>query len=204
MPGHDKKENAAGANKVVLVVGRWQPFHLGHLDLIKRAIGLYGDVILGIGSSNKSNTWENPFTIEERISMIKACLNAEKLSKKVSIVPIPDVGNDELWLKLVQETIPGINVVITGNDWCRRIFSEAGYKVLPPRFFRKEFYNGTRIRDDICNRNEDWRKKVHPTVSRMIDGITGLDDRFRIREGRGTIDGRPCSVINISARKKRD
>jgi len=197
------KPDAKAKRVVVLVVGRWQPFHLGHLDLVRRAIREYGDIILGIGSSNKSNTWENPFTLNERIIMILSCLKAEGLFDRVTIVPIPDVGNDVLWLKQVEDMLPEIGLVITGNDWCWRIFQEAGYNVMPPKFFRKEFYNGTKIREDICSHKDVWRKKVHPTVAGMIDSIPGLDERFRTKEckGKTTTDGRRrCKIIT---RKKR-
>lgn len=179
MPRQNKAKAEGAKNRIVLVVGRWQPFHLGHLDLLRRSIKKYGDIVIGIGSSNKSHTRENPFTLEERVSMISACLHAEKLSGRVVIVPIPDIGNDSKWLKMVERMIPEIGIVITGNDWCRRIFSEAGYTVLPPRFCRKEFYNGTHIREDICSQKKIWKKKVHPAVYEIIEGIAGLDDRFK-------------------------
>ena len=50
-----------------LFIGRFQPFHLGHLKDIKRAIQEVDELVIGVGSSNEECTKENPFTVEERI-----------------------------------------------------------------------------------------------------------------------------------------
>ena len=43
-----------------LLIGRFQPFHLGHLDAIKFALSKVDKIWLGIGSSNKTPGKENP------------------------------------------------------------------------------------------------------------------------------------------------
>ncbi|EQD45121.1 nicotinamide-nucleotide adenylyltransferase, partial [mine drainage metagenome] len=48
------------------VVGRFQPFHNGHLHVIKEILSQYSSVIIGIGSAQYSHTMENPFTAGER------------------------------------------------------------------------------------------------------------------------------------------
>ena len=39
-------------NRIALIVGRFQPFHKGHLFLIKKALEKANKTIIGIGSSN--------------------------------------------------------------------------------------------------------------------------------------------------------
>ena len=48
------------------LIGRFQPFHLGHLEAINFALSKIDQLYIGIGSSNKSNQPRNPFNAEER------------------------------------------------------------------------------------------------------------------------------------------
>ena len=52
------------------LIGRFQPFHLGHLEAIKFALGKVEHLHVGIGSSNKSYEERNPFTADVRKKMI--------------------------------------------------------------------------------------------------------------------------------------
>ena len=53
-----------------LVIGRFQPFHIGHEFLVRKALDECDKVIVGIGSAEKCYTPENPFTCGERVDMI--------------------------------------------------------------------------------------------------------------------------------------
>ena len=53
-----------------LLIGRFQPFHLGHLDALKFALSKVEKLWIGIGSSNKPNQKQNPFSADERKQMI--------------------------------------------------------------------------------------------------------------------------------------
>ena len=82
------------------LIGRFQPFHLGHLEAIKFALSKVEHLHIGIGSSNKSHEERNPFTADERKKMILSSID-EKLSKKLSIHYIPDVDDHSKWTHLV-------------------------------------------------------------------------------------------------------
>ena len=41
------------------LIGRFQPFHLGHLEAVKFALSNVNHLYIGIGSSNKSNELRN-------------------------------------------------------------------------------------------------------------------------------------------------
>ena len=56
------------------LIGRFQPFHLGHVEAVKFALSKVEQLYIGIGSSNKSHQLRNPFTVEERKQMILSCL----------------------------------------------------------------------------------------------------------------------------------
>ena len=67
-----------------LLIGRFQPFHLGHLEAVIFALSKVEKLYIGIGSSNKSNEKRNPFTADERKNMILSSIN-EELSKRVEV-----------------------------------------------------------------------------------------------------------------------
>ncbi|HIQ38838.1 MAG TPA: nicotinamide-nucleotide adenylyltransferase, partial [Methanothermococcus okinawensis] len=52
------------------LIGRWQPFHKGHLSIIEEISKEVDELIIGIGSAQKSHTLNDPFTAGERIMMI--------------------------------------------------------------------------------------------------------------------------------------
>ena len=62
-----------------LFIGRFQPFHNAHLEDIKNILKEADEIIIGIGSSQESNTKENPFSYEERKEMIEETLKADSI-----------------------------------------------------------------------------------------------------------------------------
>ena len=52
------------------LIGRFQPFHFGHLEAVNFALSNVDQLYIGIGSSNKSYQPRNPFTAKERNKMI--------------------------------------------------------------------------------------------------------------------------------------
>ena len=57
-----------------LYVGRFQPFHLGHLDAIKYALKQADELVIVIGSAQYSHNANNPFTAGERLIMVRQAL----------------------------------------------------------------------------------------------------------------------------------
>ena len=52
-----------------LLPGRFSPLHAGHIKLIRTALKQYGKVEIGIRNTPIGE--KNPFTIEQRVDMIK-------------------------------------------------------------------------------------------------------------------------------------
>ena len=94
--------------KIGLFIGRFQPLHFGHIDALNQARkkGIT-EFIIGIGSSNKEHTAENPFTYEERKTMISKILKT--LGIKFSIYPLPDVDSDEDWKNYIIKNVPSMD-----------------------------------------------------------------------------------------------
>ncbi len=114
--------------KIGLCIGRFQPFHLGHIDAIKQAKE-YGvtEFLIGIWSCDKEHTAENPFTYDERKMMIDKLLKT--LNIKFTIYPIPDMEKDEDRKNHITNTIPEFDMVISGNIWITNIFKGTKYPI---------------------------------------------------------------------------
>ncbi|MCS7097774.1 MAG: nicotinamide-nucleotide adenylyltransferase [Candidatus Methanomethyliaceae archaeon] len=156
-----------------LIIGRYQPFHKGHLEVVKCVLKEVDDLIIGIGSAQISHTLENPFTAGERITMISEALKEEGL-KCHYIIPIPDIWNNSLWVKHVIALTPSFNVVYTGNPLARRLFMEEGVEVREVPMFDRRKYSGTEIRRRMIM-GEDWESLVPPAVARVIKQIKGVE-----------------------------
>ncbi len=86
--------------KLGLILGRFQMLHKGHEYIIDKALDLCEEVLVFIGSSDKSNTNENPFDYETRYAMLDLVYG-----DKIKIAPLPDlgVGNVPRWGEYVLE-----------------------------------------------------------------------------------------------------
>ena len=51
---------------VLIYIGRFQPFHQGHLAMLQVALSKAPRVIVVLGSAGGPRTTKNPFTAEER------------------------------------------------------------------------------------------------------------------------------------------
>jgi nicotinamide-nucleotide adenylyltransferase len=82
-----------------LYVGRFQPFHLGHLGAIKEVLTKVDELVIVIGSAQHSHNLKNPFTAGERLVMIQHSLHEAKIDlDRVWIVPVPDMHLHMLWV----------------------------------------------------------------------------------------------------------
>lgn len=154
-----------------LFIGRFQPFHLGHLKDVKDALKVVDQLIIGIGSINEKNTEKNPFSVEERTEMIKYILNKENITN-YSIFTIPDFHDDQKWFEYIEKMSPDFNVVFTGNDWTVRCFKNKGYKIIKINLIKN--INSTIIRNRIIN-DENWQELVPKGTVEFLEKIDGLN-----------------------------
>jgi nicotinamide-nucleotide adenylyltransferase len=153
--------------KVGLVVGRFQPFHKGHLYLIKKALTIADKIIIAVGSSNIKDG-DNPVSYEARVKILNDVLAHENLKEKVlKIVPSPDHPSDEEWLKLLFKSTGKFDAEIGNNDWVNRILSGAGYNVVKIPYFKRDLYQGVFIRE-LYNEGNPWEDRVPSYLSESI------------------------------------
>jgi nicotinamide-nucleotide adenylyltransferase len=162
-----------------LYVGRFQPFHLGHLQAIKEVLKTVDELVIVIGSAQYSHNSNNPFTAGERLVMVrKALAEAEIDHSRFWIVPVPDVHLHMLWVSALEGYTPHFNVVYSNEPLTRRLFMEAGYKVKSIRFFERKLYTSTLVRQRMVQ-NESWAELVPKAVA---DFITEIDGTNRLRD----------------------
>ncbi len=89
-----------------VLIGRFQPFHNNHKILIEQALRIADKVLILVGSAYAARTPKNPFTFEERRSMIFDSMGIEipgLPSSRISVEPIRDYFySDDMWLSQVQ------------------------------------------------------------------------------------------------------
>ena len=151
-----------------LILGRFQPFHLGHLALIKNIINNNLEPLICIGSSQKKRTKENPFTNYERRRMIESVLDSLKCNYE--IYEIPDINNYDLYVSHLKNFVPSFDVVYSGNSLVKRLFTEAGHKVIVPDMINRSVWEGSSIRQEILE-GGDWEKDVPQSVAEIISDI---------------------------------
>lgn len=109
-----------------LFVGRFQPFHLGHLDAVKQALNKEKYLLIMIGSAEDDFTPSEPFTASERYQMIEASLLAENIAHdRFTIIPVRNIHHYSLWVSHVENLLPPFSKVYTGSPLVRRLFLES-------------------------------------------------------------------------------
>lgn len=167
-----------------LLIGRFQPFHLGHLKVVQhlRSARPKETLILGIGSAEASFTAENPFTAGERAEMISRALTAAGIDGWMT-QPVADVHRHALWVAHVTELVPTFERVYTNNPLTRLLFERAGFAVDSPPLFDREKFEGAQIRRALRS-GGDWAGLVPPAVGEFLRSIAAEDRMRRIAEDR--------------------
>lgn len=159
-----------------LFVGRFQPVHLGHSMAIKKILDEeVEEVVIVIGSAQYSHETRNPFTAGERVYMVKLALQEVGANlSKCYLIPVPDVDMHSCWVSVVLSYVPKFDVVYTNDPLTRRLFIEAGYKVMSVPYIRREVYNATEVRRRMIS-NQNWQELLPRSVARYITEIGGVE-----------------------------
>lgn len=103
-----------------IIIGRFQPFHNAHLELVRFALKQAQTVVIGLGSCNQSPDTRNPWSGPERANMILACLASEE-RKRIRFAYLEDYYYSNLrWIAGVQKAItdhtgPSKDVKLVGH-----------------------------------------------------------------------------------------
>ncbi len=146
-----------------LVVGRFQPLHLGHVQLVKAAREAFGEVAIAVGSTTAKPSARNPFTFEERKAMLQAVFPG------VPIYNVPDIHDREAWVAHCLAITGPIDRVYGNDENSQSLFETAHVDVARPGLVKREELEGTAIRALMIEGDPAWRKLVPKEVAALMD-----------------------------------
>ena len=141
-----------------LLIGRFQPFHLGHLEALQFALSKVDKLWVGLGSSNKSIEKSNPFSAEERKEMILSSID-DSMKNKITIYFIPDVDNHVKWIEKIDTIVPKFDIVFSNDPLTDHLYSKRAVQVISIPFLNRDTLSGTNIRNLIIN-DQKWENFV--------------------------------------------
>jgi bifunctional NMN adenylyltransferase/nudix hydrolase len=168
-----------------IVIGRFQPLHLAHQDLIRYSLTLADKVIVILGSARAAPDVKNPFTPAMREEIIRACFpkNAENLIfRAVRDYPY----NDHVWTAEVQNLVGEITedddraadarIAIVGffkdrSSYYLNLFPQWDFEEFYPADKRNLSLSASGIREKYFSENEDWQSMVPKTVASYLDAF---------------------------------
>ena len=156
-----------------LLIGRFQPFHLGHLDALHFALSQVDNLWVGLGSSNKPIEKNNPFSVEERKQMILDSID-DSIKKRIKIYPIPDLENHLKWIDTVQAIVPKFDVIFTNDQMTKHLYSKMNVKAVSIPFTKREILSGTNIRSMIIS-DQNWQELVPKGTSYFLAKINAKE-----------------------------
>lgn len=188
-----------------LYIGRFQPFHLGHLDAIQQILATHTNIIIAIGSAEQSFQPQNPFTAAERIQLIDTALQEAQISRdRYQIIPVRNINNYALWTAHVEQYCPPFGPVYTGSSIVRQLFeTHSDHPVITQKFNHQ--ISATQVRATIVAKpsvpnasgaatseapatttepesaapeTATWQKLVPPAVAKLLEGW-GVEERLR-------------------------
>ncbi len=159
-----------------VIIGRFQPFHAGHKALVEEALKIADNLIIFIGSRNVNRSFDNPWTVEERIDMIKRSLDNASLDR-VILAGVNDTQNDpEAWVKNVVENVRNLSggsqiIVLVGH----RKDDSSYYLDLFPMWAYREIpsygggISGADIRRQYFKDQSSFKEVVPPEVAAYME-----------------------------------
>lgn len=170
-----------------IVIGRFQPFHLAHQNLIKHSLALAEKVIIILGSARSASDVKNPFTPAMREEIIRRCFPQEEnrlIFRSVRDYPY----NDHVWTAEVQNIVAEVaeekenaKISIVGFFKDRSSY----YLNLFPQWNFEEFYssdkkllnlNASLIREKYFTESVDWKEFLPTQVSAVLDAFRQTED----------------------------
>ena len=104
---------------IAVLIGRFQPPHLGHLALLQQALARADKVVVILGSALQARSPKNPFTWQERAAMFAGALSSADAAR-VTFLPVRDYYDEPRWVTAVREAVnshsaPGARIGLVGH-----------------------------------------------------------------------------------------
>jgi cytidyltransferase-like protein len=129
--------------KYAIFIGRFQPYHFGHIELIRQKLDAGIPALIMVRDIEPDD--RNPFTTKQTVEMIEAY--HKSVNDDVKVIVIPDIES-----------------VNYGRG--------VGYEINeyePPSDSGAMFISATRIRESIRNGDETWKEMVDSSIHSSIE-----------------------------------
>lgn len=157
-----------------LIIGRFQPFHKGHLQLVKSILKECDELVIAIASAQYNYIEKDPFTAGERMLMIHEALKEGNVDlSKCYIVPLINDENNARWIGHLKSFLPSFDVAYTGNPYVSMLMCNSKIKVKKIKFYDKEKYNASKIRQ-LMLKGHAWESLVPNSVAKVIKNVDGV------------------------------
>jgi nicotinamide-nucleotide adenylyltransferase len=159
-----------------LMLGRFQPFHKGHLALTKQILSECDELLIIIGSAQFNFIDKDPFSAGERVLMIHEALKEAGVDlSRCYIIPVANDENNARWLAYIRSMVPPFDVLYSGNDFVKYLArsQDSSIVIEDPMFAEINEYNGTNIRR-LMQESKPWEHLVPPAVAKVIQQVGGI------------------------------
>lgn len=185
----------------LVFIGRFQPFHKGHLRVVKEGLARAGRLIVLCGSAHQARTLRNPWTFDERKQMLLSSIPAEDRDR-VIVAPLMDhLYNDAAWVRSVQTTVNGLVNAYHAKVQQSPHIGLIGYSKDHSSYYLKLFpqwdavdvpgiqiLNATDLRMHMFGRQETVANEVPPSVATFLDAFLASDAGNDLREEHAFIE----------------
>lgn len=188
--------------KYCVCIGRFEPFHNAHYELVKEALTLGEQVLMIIGSAHKARTIQNPWTAEEREEMIRSTLTPDELAR-VKFFHVRDYFYIlNRWLTEVQQIVYEATGGCDDELICN-IGEASGQDYFPQwKYFKMRnldrMPHATNVRGLYFTYDDAYKSHVSPGVAAFLEKFMStpafkvLKDEFdHIRSYRSSWNGAP-------------
>jgi nicotinamide-nucleotide adenylyltransferase len=151
-----------------LIIGRFQPLHNGHMELIQTASKECISIKIIIGSSQDMIDEENPFDIDSRVRMVEHALREKDISN-AEVMTLEDIPDDKRWVSHVEKKAGHFDIVYAGDDIDLDFFKDTKYQTKSAG--RIHNIIGTEIRGRIDAEDNIWKEFVPVSVAKIIDEL---------------------------------
>jgi len=131
--------------KFSLFIGRWSPFHIGHDYIIRKALDAGKNVWIAIRNTPLSEF--DPYSHEDRLTMLLSHFEKEVTEEQVVITVIPDIES--------------VNI---GRG--------VGYDIIeydPPKHIKG--ISATKVRKMMDEGDKTWKEFVPPTIAEYLQNL---------------------------------
>lgn len=87
-----------------IYIGRFEPIHNGHMALLRYALAHAHRVVVVLGSAGQARSPKNPFTWQERETMLRSAL-PEPDRARLHALPMPDFNDEAAWVAAVRQGV---------------------------------------------------------------------------------------------------